>query len=210
MPAHTYQFSWAPNPHWSKYYAPAPEILAYLNTVVDQHDLRKYMHFNHRAVGARWQEDTATWLVDVKKTDAQGQTEVITRECDVFIQGTGVLNNWAWPDIEGLHTFKGQLLHTASWDASADLRGKTIGVIGNAASAVQCVAALQPGMWHCTVLGGSPPHHQCILTKNRSPEAGQLRAHAGLDDAAHVFRRPGAEQLLVPPPSVSPLPSSRD
>ncbi|CAM1500624.1 Fc.00g097860.m01.CDS01 [Cosmosporella sp. VM-42] len=142
--AHTYQFSWEPNPRWSKYYAPAPEILAYLNNVVDKHDLRKYMRFNHRGVYAEWQEQSATWRVEIEKTDEQGHSHVITRECDIFIQGTGVLNHWKWPEIEGLHDFKGHLLHTASWDNSVDLRGKTVAVIGNAASAVQCVAALQP------------------------------------------------------------------
>jgi cation diffusion facilitator CzcD-associated flavoprotein CzcO len=73
-----------------------------------------------------------------------GQPEIISRECDVFVYGSGVLNNWKWPDIEGIDVFKGKLMHTAAWDESVDLSGKKVAVIGNGASAVQCVAAIQP------------------------------------------------------------------
>ncbi|KAH6970615.1 hypothetical protein BKA56DRAFT_622291 [Ilyonectria sp. MPI-CAGE-AT-0026] len=144
VPAHTYQFSWEPNTRWSKFYAPAPEIRQYLNDVVDKHGLRKYMHFNHRAISARWQEDSSTWRVELETTNSLGDLVVVTRECDVLIKGVGTLNNWKNPDIEGLSTFGGKLMHTANWDETVDLKGKRIAVIGNGASAVQCVAALQP------------------------------------------------------------------
>jgi cation diffusion facilitator CzcD-associated flavoprotein CzcO len=36
LAAHSYQYSFAPNPHWSKFYAPAQEIRAYLEGVVDK------------------------------------------------------------------------------------------------------------------------------------------------------------------------------
>ena len=144
VPAHTYQFSWEPNPRWSKFYAPAAEICEYLNDVVDKHDLRKYMHFNHKVVQAEWLESSSTWKIDLEATDSDGKTSVVTRECDIFLKGIGTLNNWRWPDIDGLHGFKGHLMHTANWDESVDLTGKTVAVIGNGASGVQCVAALQP------------------------------------------------------------------
>ncbi|GKU08544.1 unnamed protein product [Fusarium langsethiae] len=145
VPAHTYHFSWAPNTRWSKFYAPAPEILQYLNDVVDNHGLRKYMKFNHRAVSAHWQEESSTWRVELETTDSSGKAVTIVRECDVLVKGLGSLNNWKYPNIEGLSKFKGKLMHTANWDATVDLTGKRIAVIGNGASAVQCVAALQPG-----------------------------------------------------------------
>lgn len=49
-----------------------------------------------------------------------------------------------WPDIEGLHDFQGPKMHSACWDHSVELEGKTIGVIGNGSSSVQIVPALQP------------------------------------------------------------------
>ncbi|KAF7587891.1 hypothetical protein BBP40_006597 [Aspergillus hancockii] len=37
---------------------------------------------------------------------------------DVLISTTGALNNWKWPNIPGLHDFKGKLTHSARWDES--------------------------------------------------------------------------------------------
>jgi cation diffusion facilitator CzcD-associated flavoprotein CzcO len=44
--------------------------------------------------------------------------------CDVFVSSGGNLNNWKWPDLPGLHNFKGKLLHTAKWDESYDYKVK--------------------------------------------------------------------------------------
>lgn len=41
-------------------------------------------------------------------------------DCDILIQATGALNNWKWPSIPGLHSFKGKLLHSATWDEDYD------------------------------------------------------------------------------------------
>lgn len=59
--------------------------------------------------------------------------------------GVGTLNDWKYPEIKGLSQFRGTLMHTATWDESVDLKCKTVAVIGNGASAVQLVPALQPG-----------------------------------------------------------------
>jgi cation diffusion facilitator CzcD-associated flavoprotein CzcO len=45
---------------------------------------------------------------------------IIADVCDVFISASGILNDWKWPEIKGLHTFKGKLLHSAKWDESYD------------------------------------------------------------------------------------------
>ena len=43
---------------------------------------------------------------------------------------------WKWPDIAGLHSFKGKLLHSAKWDHSVVFDAtKTVAVIGNGSSA---------------------------------------------------------------------------
>lgn len=55
-------------------------------------------------------------------------------------------SNWKWPDIQGLHDFKGTLAHTAHWDESIVLQDKKVAVIGSGASGVQIVPAIQPGM----------------------------------------------------------------
>lgn len=55
----------------------------------------------------------------------------------------GILNNWKWPDIEGLHDFKGPILHSACWDHSVDFNNITAAVIGVGSTSVQIVPSLQ-------------------------------------------------------------------
>jgi cation diffusion facilitator CzcD-associated flavoprotein CzcO len=61
----------------------------------------------------------------------------------IFINGTGILNTWKWPEIEGLHDFSGPLMHSAKWDHTVDFDNKTVGVIGTGSTSVQIVPQLQ-------------------------------------------------------------------
>jgi cation diffusion facilitator CzcD-associated flavoprotein CzcO len=136
IPAYTYQYSWKPNPRWSKFYAPGPEILQYLKDVADKHALRKFVRFNHCVVGATWHEDTSSWHLEVEAKSENGRMTRFLDSCNSFVHGVGVLNNWKWPDIEGPYSFKGELIHTAAYNAEADLTGRKVAVIGNSAYAV--------------------------------------------------------------------------
>jgi cation diffusion facilitator CzcD-associated flavoprotein CzcO len=40
LPAHTYQYSFAENTQWSRFYAPQPEIRQYISDVVDKYKIR--------------------------------------------------------------------------------------------------------------------------------------------------------------------------
>jgi cation diffusion facilitator CzcD-associated flavoprotein CzcO len=54
-------------------------------------------------------------------------------------------SNPKFPDVPGIDTFKGQLVHSARWPEALDLTGKTVAVIGGSgASGVQIVPAIQP------------------------------------------------------------------
>ena len=37
----------------------------------------------------------------------------------MLFTGIGGLSRWKWPDIEGLHDFKGTLIHSADWKVNA-------------------------------------------------------------------------------------------
>lgn len=76
------------------------------------------MKFNHRCIEARWNEETSKWHAKFQNLDSG---EVVEDVGDVFMTGTGSLNEWKWPDIQGLHDFKGTLLHSANWDPEYDI-----------------------------------------------------------------------------------------
>jgi cation diffusion facilitator CzcD-associated flavoprotein CzcO len=123
-------------------YSTATEILAYFKEVAESNNLMKYFKLSHRVVGAFWNENEKKWHVKIQR--GENPEDVFDDKCDVFINASGVLNNWKWPAIKGLDTFQGAKLHSANWDDTVELKGKKIGVIGSGSSAVQIVPSIQP------------------------------------------------------------------
>ncbi|KIW99575.1 uncharacterized protein Z518_11314 [Rhinocladiella mackenziei CBS 650.93] len=121
IPAHIYTFTFDPNPEWSQYYASGGEIQKYFEGFADRYGCREYVHLRTK--------------VDTK------QRTLDWAHC--FVNGTGILNNWKWPDVQGLDTFKGTLMHSATWNHDSILKDKVVGIIGTGSSSVQIVPELQ-------------------------------------------------------------------
>lgn len=66
-------------------------------------------------------------------------------QCEILANGSGVLNSYKYPDLPGMDQFEGKLMHSAAWDGTYDLKGKTVAVIGGGSSAVQIIPNIQPG-----------------------------------------------------------------
>lgn len=64
-------------------------------------------------------------------------------KADVLILGWGMLNNWEWPNIKGLHDFKGPYMHSADYDTSFDATGKVVAVVGGGSSGIQILPHIQ-------------------------------------------------------------------
>ncbi|KAF7527649.1 hypothetical protein PCG10_002613 [Penicillium crustosum] len=141
IPSHNYQFTWAKNPHWKRFYSYGDEILQYFKDVADRFDLRKYFVFNHQVTRAEWNDDMGLWEVEVLNL-TNGATFIDRGE--IFINNGGLLNNWRWPEIEGLEDFEGIKCHTASWDDSIDYKGKRVAVVGTGSSGVQVIPCIAP------------------------------------------------------------------
>jgi cation diffusion facilitator CzcD-associated flavoprotein CzcO len=119
IPSHAYQLSFESWTEWSNFYATAPEILKYWQLVAKKYEVEKHIHFSHKCIEARWNEQTCKWTVKVENLD----TGLIVEDTgDVLMTGTGTLNDWTWPDIPNLHDFEGPLLHSANWDTSFDAK----------------------------------------------------------------------------------------
>ncbi|KAF8967752.1 hypothetical protein BDZ97DRAFT_1916690 [Flammula alnicola] len=139
VPAHTYTWSFEPNPTWSSVYASSVEIYHYFKNFSDKYGLGKYCKFSHQVSGATWNAKLGRWDVEIKNLV---DDTTIQDHCDVLINAAGLLNIWKWPDIDGLMDYKGKLLHTAHWDQSVDLTGKHVGLIGNGSSGIQVLPAI--------------------------------------------------------------------
>ncbi|KAF7926569.1 hypothetical protein BELL_1310g00030 [Botrytis elliptica] len=140
IPSHSYQYTFAPNPNWSSFYAPAPEIRQYLEDIVKRFSVDRFIKCSHEVIGAQWDDKKAKWKVQVKNLETG---ETITDEADVVISARGTLNNISWPKIEGLSDIKIPVMHSAAWDMIYDFKNKRIGVIGGGSSAIQIIPSLQ-------------------------------------------------------------------
>ncbi|TGO63016.1 hypothetical protein BOTNAR_0106g00120 [Botryotinia narcissicola] len=140
-PSHNYQFSHTPNPGWSSLFAPGSEIQGYLQDVCSKYDLKDRIRLSHKIIHAQWDEGSAEWVL---KIENEVTGVVFEDRCHFLLNSSGMFNNWKWPDIKGLHSFQGDLVHSAKWQKDVDLKGKRVAVIGNGASGVQIVPVLQP------------------------------------------------------------------
>lgn len=140
IPSVNYQFSWKIK-LWSHYYSYSPEIWEYLKSIERENDfITKYVKLRHQIEHAQWDKEGGLWRLKIRDIE---KDEVIDDSAEFFINAGGVLNNWKWPDIAGLHDFKGQLMHSAHFNEGLDLSGKRVAVIGAGSSGVQIVAAIQ-------------------------------------------------------------------
>ncbi|WVR07069.1 hypothetical protein IAU60_004108 [Kwoniella sp. DSM 27419] len=152
--SHGYAFTYRLKADWSAVFSPGGEIEDYMRDVVQHFGLAKYFKLNHSVKGARWEPKTAKWHVTVQEGD-DPSTE-FTDVCDIFINASGLLNHWRLPDIPGLSTFKGPVIHTAAWPEDLDLKGKKVALIGIGSSAIQVLPKIQPLVDSCSIYIRSP------------------------------------------------------
>ncbi|KAK4170201.1 hypothetical protein QBC43DRAFT_1770 [Cladorrhinum sp. PSN259] len=142
IPSHSYQFSWRPKKDWSNFCAGAEEIEEYLCTVCDEEGMGGLIRTSHEVVSAHWNETGGQWELRVRNLET-GQE--VSDYATYLVDGTGILNNWKWPDVENIDAFQGTLIHTARWPKNFDHTGKTIAVIGNGSTGLQVFPELQRG-----------------------------------------------------------------
>lgn len=150
--SHLYSFSFAPNKSWSRTYARQPEILAYLESVADDFDLRRHLMLGTRVRTVSWNADNWGWDCQLERA---GQLDTLS--VDVVVCAAGLFGSVKYPDIAGLSEFGGSVMHTAQWDHDMELAGKKVAVIGTGASGVQVVPELARVAGRLTVFQRTPP-----------------------------------------------------
>ncbi|OBE96355.1 NAD(P)/FAD-dependent oxidoreductase [Mycobacterium sp. 852002-10029_SCH5224772] len=150
IPSTTYSYWFEPKPDWSRLFAPGAEVKQYAVEVADKYDVRRHMRFNTTVEGAQWEEDTSVWRVSL----AGGETLT----CRFLITATGFLSQPRTPDIPGITSFQGKVVHTTAWDHAYSYAGRRIAVIGTGASAVQAIPELAREAAELTVYQRTATH----------------------------------------------------
>jgi cation diffusion facilitator CzcD-associated flavoprotein CzcO len=147
VPSHLYEFSFAPNPRWSRRFAPQAEIQAYLEDVARSHGVIERIRTGTDVTRATWDEPRRRWVME---------TSAGAHEADVLLTACGQLSQPSVPALPGLESFDGPAFHTARWRHDVDLAGRRVAVIGTGCSAIQVVPAIQPQVAQLDVYQRSP------------------------------------------------------
>jgi len=171
--SHFYSFSYEPNPRWTARYARQPEILAYIEGVVEQYGVTPHLRLSTPVRTLHWDEAQCRWRI----TTEGGQLTA-----DFVVSAVGMFNEPVWPAIPGLNSFAGQIIHTARWPVGETLEGQRVAVIGTAASSIQLVPELAKSVQYLHVFQRTPIW---VLPKDDRPYTDQ-EIDAFLNDSAAI------------------------
>jgi cation diffusion facilitator CzcD-associated flavoprotein CzcO len=135
IPTLWYQLSFAPNPDWTRFFAPGPEIQQYLRDTATRLNLYPHLRTGSEVSRQEWDDGAGLWRLTIR--DAPQLTARF-----VISSVGGYVNAKNTVDIEGVEDFEGVILRPNGWDDSYDTRGKRIAVVGTGSSGVQIAAAL--------------------------------------------------------------------
>jgi cation diffusion facilitator CzcD-associated flavoprotein CzcO len=147
VPSHLYEFSFEPNPRWSRRYAPQAEIQDYLEDVARRHGVLDRIRTNTAVTRARWDEERDRWILE---------TSAGVHEADILITACGQLSVAKMPSIPGLDDFDGEVFHTSQWRHDVELAGRRVAMVGTGCSAIQAAPRIQPIVEQLDIYQRSP------------------------------------------------------
>lgn len=164
VPAIFYSYSFAPNPKWTTFYPPGPEIYNYIQDICDDYGLTDKIELNTDVRVCTWLPDEEVWEVQLahmktgmgdlsskeraRRVREDGEDSVWTSteivRCKILISGVGGLvePRNAPEDIPGFKEYEGTCFHSARWDFNVDFKDKNVVVLGSGCSAAQLVPRL--------------------------------------------------------------------
>lgn len=140
VPSEMYSLGYAPNPNWSRTYAPQAEIRDYLESVATKFKILEQIKLNTEVTEAIWDEAEKVWQIKTR----DGQQYV----AKFFVPATGFIGEAKMPSFPGQEKFKGTMFHSGKWNHDYNLTSKKVAVIGSGASAIQFLPAIQPKTGH--------------------------------------------------------------
>jgi 4-hydroxyacetophenone monooxygenase len=130
----TYEFSFEKNYPWTEYFGRGAEVRSYLDHISKKYGVYENTVFGHDLKKATWDESRSKWVLEF--STPQG---IETVEANFVVSAVGTFLNPKYPDIEGLDSFEGRVLHPNRWPADFDPKGKRVAIIGNGSTGVQMV-----------------------------------------------------------------------
>ena len=141
---------------WDTRYLQQPQILAYLGHVVERYDLARDIQFNTGITSIVYDDASGRWTLETDTGETFTARFVIT--------ALGLLSRTNIPNIKGIESFTGDMVHTGAWPDQHDFSGKRVGVIGTGSTGIQVITAIRDEVDHLTVFQRSPQY--CVPVGN--------------------------------------------
>lgn len=211
--SYIYRFSWdkelLQTYPWPEHYVKQPEVLAYLEHVVERHSLDRAMELGTELLSAEWDEINNWWTIETMQVDRDGEPCAASKTFTAryMITGLGLLSKQNFPDFKGMDRFKGNKVHTGAWPRELDVSGQRVGVIGSGSTGVQVITALAPTAKRLVSFQRSP---QYSVPSGDGPVAPQYRqwVNENYDNIIKQTRNSmvafGFDESTVPAMSVTP------
>jgi 4-hydroxyacetophenone monooxygenase len=145
--SHFYCYSFEPGDHWTEYFSQQPELQDYFVHVMQKYGVDAHCRFETEVLGADYDPARRRWTVSVRTRDG----DIETLDARFVISAVGSLNTPRMPDIPGMDDFQGPSFHSARWDASVDVAGSRVALVGAGASGFQIAPTIAETVEQLTV-----------------------------------------------------------
>jgi 4-hydroxyacetophenone monooxygenase len=149
-PSLLYSYSFNVDPGWPDHFSYQPALLQYMKSTAS--GLGGRIRTGVTVERLVWEEGDAKWRVYLRPDGGPAEQMLV----DIVLGATGFLSAPRMPVIAGMDDFKGKSFHSSNWDASLDIQGKRIAVIGTGASANQIVPAISKDAANVSVFQRTP------------------------------------------------------
>ncbi len=151
---------------WSdgKSLADGEAIRRYIVDTVADEGLAPLIRLRHRVVSASWSSAESLWTVI-----AESPAGIVTLTCSFLSVCSGYYryDQGFTPEIPGLDTFDGPVIHPQLWPDDLPLDGQRVVVIGSGATAVTLVPAMAAQGAHVTMLQRSPSYIAVVARRDK-------------------------------------------
>src|SRR5215831_8994075 len=154
------------------------EIFEYCQKMAEKFDFYDHCLFHTTVEKTVWDDATGRWTVHTDRGDAM--------QARFVILANGILTTPKLARIDGMEKYEGESFHTSRWNYDIDLNGKTVGIIGTGATAVQVIPELAKVVEHLYVFQRTPS--TIDVRDQRATTAEEIEAWSAEPGWAHARR----------------------
>jgi monooxygenase len=161
----------------AKAIADGASILSYIQETAAEFGIDERIRYSTKVLAADWSSEESVWTLTLGRTGPQG-TEQHTMTCGFLYSCAGYYDydSTYTPELPGLDSYAGQVVHPQFWPEDLEYAGKRVVVIGSGATAVTLVPSMATGEGaaaHVTMLQRSPTWISAV--PGRDKQADKLR-----------------------------------